>query len=55
MDYSILDIVAEGDLVALHIDAYDYLGKDMKIMAFFHFKEGKIHRVHTLSNIIAND
>jgi predicted SnoaL-like aldol condensation-catalyzing enzyme len=52
MSYRIVDIIAERDLVALHIDVYDYLEKNLKIMGFFHFKEGKIHDVTTVSSLI---
>ena len=52
MNYHIKDIVAEGDLVAIHIDVYNYLNKNLKIMAFFHLKGGKIHKVKTLSSIV---
>ena len=30
MNYYIKDIVAEGDLVAIHIDVYNYLNKNLK-------------------------
>lgn len=50
MRYQIHDLVADTNCAAIHLDAYDYLQKNLKVIAFFYFQDGKIFRVKAFSN-----